>query len=389
MRIEGRRVQIAGSASARTADELLRYGHELIAALTQALCSEGATFLLNVGKEPHSRPDDLSSPPIIFDWTAIEALGECLASGQAQGKTDYGALLTVLATSKTDKQIPDGRRPLWNQLHDADAIRLEYIEPGWAAGAVRRARQAELGDVLVVLSGGEGVEHLAQQYVAAGKPVLPFDLQLGSSSEDGSGGAAQLASTALAHPERFVRLTDSVMAATMLSRMSTRNGAAPIETVVRAVIDLLRALESPRAFYVRLLNPEVEEYSAVEQYFRNVVDPIVEHFGYTPVEMGRGPNTFAWMNEAIFDSLHYSSVVVVDLTGLRPNCFMELGYALGHAQRVIVTAMDGTRLPFDSQMIDCRMWSPSTPDDQRKVELSAYWERNIDRPPLVKLPEVP
>ena len=38
--------------------------------------------------------------------------------------------------------------------------------------------------------------------------------------------------------------------------------------------------------------------------------------------------TYAFINVGIFENLHFSSVAVVDVTGERPNCFIELGYAL-------------------------------------------------------------
>ena len=46
--------------------------------------------------------------------------------------------------------------------------------------------------MLIGLSGGEGVEHLAVEYSSKGKPVIPIDLQLGASERDGSGGASRL-----------------------------------------------------------------------------------------------------------------------------------------------------------------------------------------------------
>jgi hypothetical protein len=94
------------------------------------------------------------------------------------------------------------------------------------------------------------------------------------------------------------------------------------------------------------------------------------------------------MNEAIFDSLHYSAVTVVDLTGLRNNCFMEYGYALGRQQQVILTARKGTELPFDTAAIDCYLWEEDVDDTARIVGFEAYWRRNIDRPPLVKPREI-
>jgi hypothetical protein len=382
MDIRGRRIHIAGSAAMGTAPESLRYGHDLIATLIRSLCREGARFLLNVGKEPLAQSDDASSA-LIFDWTAVDVLATELADGRVQPKNDYGRLVTVVAKTKTEGQIPASRRELWERLNHDDAMQHVYLDPGWAAGAVQRARQAQLGDVLIALSGGEGVEHLAQLYVAAGKPVIPFDLDLGSTAGDGTGGAVRLSQIALAHPERFVRTTDSEASAGLIAALSTRGGQAPVESVVTAVVALMRALEPPRAFYVRLLDEKADEYQDVERYFRDVVDPVVQEFGYTPTEMGRGANSFAWMNQAIFDSLHYSALVIADLTGLRPNCFMELGYALGHAQRVLVTAREGTKVPFDAQMFEYRSWNLAAGNAHRIVDFKEYWERNIDRPPLV------
>lgn len=105
--------------------------------------------------------------------------------------------------------------------------------------------------------------------------------------------------------------------------------------------------------------------------------------GYQPCEMGRGENEFAWMNEAIFQSLHHSSVVVVDITGLRSNCFVELGYALGNRQKVIFTARDGTSFPFDVFALEAFLWKdgedPACLDRFRK-----HWQRNINMPRLVR-----
>ncbi|HSH82163.1 MAG TPA: hypothetical protein VLA19_26855 [Herpetosiphonaceae bacterium] len=313
MKIKGRRVHLAGSADAATPDPLLRYAHDVIDKLVRTFAAAGATFLVGVGKEPPARLDDSTSPSIIFDWTALAAAHECLCSGDVAADGPQGRLIAALVTEKTDRQIPTGRRDLWRGLRHAGAVKLEYTEPGWVSGAVRRIRQAQLGDILIGLSGGEGVEHLAQLYVAAGKPVIPLDLAIGSSMHDGSGGAARLARAARAHPTRFVHLADPDAAADLLARTATQQGQAEVSEVVAAVMDLILALEPPSAFYVRLLNDAEPDYEAVERFFRRVVDPTVARLGYRTIEMGRGVNNFAWLNEAIFDRLHYSSVAVVDL----------------------------------------------------------------------------
>jgi hypothetical protein len=384
MEIRGRRIHIAGSAAPDTPDALLRYAHELVDGLVRSLGRAGATFVVGVGKEPLARPEDSSSPSVIFDWTVLATLHELLRDERVAAAGPQGRLVSTVATHKTEGQIPEHQRKVWRGLNDAGAVKMEFTEHGWTAGAVRRKRQAQQGDLLIALSGGQGVEHLAQLYALAGKPVIPLDLNLGASTHDGSGGAARLAKRALAHPERFARFNDPDAAAGLLARTSTRGGTADVQEVIAAVGEVIRSLEPPSAFYVRLLNEKHEDFMPVERFFRYVVTPTVERLGYRPVEMGRGVNDYAWMNEAIFDSLHHSAVTVVDLTGLRNNCFMEYGYALGRQQKVILTAHRETHLPFDTSAIDCHLWNEDAKDEARIADLEAYWRRNIDRPPLVK-----
>ncbi|HKZ01481.1 MAG TPA: hypothetical protein VJ180_04535 [Pyrinomonadaceae bacterium] len=62
--------------------------------------------------------------------------------------------------------------------------------------------------------------------------------------------------------------------------MSTRGGAEDVNIVAGRVIDLMKILCPPMAFYVRLLNPTVTAFSRVEAFFRNVVDSVVEEAGF-------------------------------------------------------------------------------------------------------------
>lgn len=389
MEIRGRRIHIAGSAARDTDHELLGYAHELIRELVRSLGREGATFALGVGREPLADPGDENSPAVTFDWTALSTLHDLLNDGRIEAQGPEGRLISTVATDKTEGQVPESRRGTWQGLREADAVRLEYTKTGWTFGGVRREMQARQGDILIALSGGQGVEHLAQTYAMSGKPVIPLDLNLGSSTNDGSGGAAKLATETLARPERLLKTADMEAAADLLSRTSTRNGDTPVLEVVSAVERLILALEPPAAFYVRMLDESDPEFEHVERFFRHVVDPTVEKLGYSRSEMGRDTTGQAWMNKAIFDALHHSSLVVVDLTGLRNNCFMECGYALGCHLPVMLTARKGTRLPFDASAIDCHFWDDGPRDEPRIFEFERYWRRNKDRPPLVEQRELP
>jgi nucleoside 2-deoxyribosyltransferase len=156
-----------------------------------------------------------------------------------------------------------------------------------------------------------------------------------------------------------------------------------VTEVVNGILHLIKAFRPPTAFYVRLLNNKVAEYAEVEDYFRQVIDPVVMEFGYEPVQMGKSDTTNAWMDVQIFESIHNAGAVIVDLTGVRPNCFTEMGYAFGRGRKVIVTAKDGTAIPFDTSAYEANLWTPAKSVTDKISELKQYWQRNISRPPLV------
>ena len=91
----------------------------------------------------------------------------------------------------------------------------------------------------------------------------------------------------------------------------------------------------------------------------------------------------AFLNVEIFARLHYSELVIVDITGLRPNCFIELGYALGREIPVIVTAQAGTHLPFDQGAIPTYFWALESGIARNQQLLLEFIEKNLPRPSIV------
>ena len=152
-------------------------------------------------------------------------------------------------------------------------------------------------------------------------------------------------------------------------------------------MELLRALERPTVFGVRLLNPKHEKYASVEDYFEGVVKPVVDALGYKLVIVdGRRSSEESIINLEIFTKLHRSNVVIADMTGERPNNFIELGYALGRGHRVMVTAEEGTHNPFDIEPVPTHFWKPSSSASltERKDALLAYWRANATRRRIVE-----
>ena len=264
-----------------------------------------------------------------------------------------------------------------------DAIRSEFLAPGWSAGALQRQSLARISDIMIGISGGQGVEHSAIEYSTHGKPVIPLDVNLGASSNDGSGGATKLFGSALAKPGDFFSVDASASATDLLDETHTYDGKKPQTKVVDAIIKLLNALTPPQIFYVRLMNDKLPDFPNVEKFFRQTVDKLAIDLGFDPYQVDIANVTRPWINQAIFDSLHHSSVVIADITGLRPNCFVELGYAFGNGQKVILTAREGTASPFDISPIGTFVWNENDDPADQINRFRDHWKRNINMPRLV------
>ena len=318
--------------------------------------------------------------PLTFDWTIFSALHKYVDQAPPGSVT----LASTVTTSKTYAQIPEDRMPIWNDLITRGCLAVLPGEWNWFSGAVRRALLASHADVLITLGGGEGVEHYGSLFQARSKPVIPLDLQIGSSSNDGRGGSLRILDRVRSDPRLFFPLLAPDTVNAHLESLATRQGLTTATEIADGVIRFLRTISPPTAFYVRLLNSETSEFDAVERFFRTVVDPFVCRLDYTPVQMGRTPASKPFLNVEIFTRIHESTLVIADLTGMRPNCLVELGYALALGRQVVVSAMKGTDMPFDIQSVDQFIWDPEASDDSTLVKLRDHWRMISGRPALVE-----
>lgn len=384
--ISGRRVHISGSAGFSTEANLTQYAHDLLTHVVRNILKDGGGLVVGVGKEP--RPDSSGgrAPSIVFDWTVLETAAQCLRVGEYAWPMPNDPPIVVVTSGKSEAEIPEERRPLWDSLLLSGWVRVETIREGARSGAMLRERQAQFGDILITLGGGTGVEQLADLYKERRRSVIPLDIPLGASRDDAIIGSEGLARQSRAQPKRFIKLQKPFAGSenARLASIATRGGTVDVNLVSNNLRELLKLLAPPYVFYTRLLNRKHDKFNAVESFFRDVVDPVVEQLGFDRIDMEVDDTEHAFINVAVFDDLHYASAVIADVTGERPNCYIELGYALGHATRVIVTAEEGTRRPFDQDAIPCHFWDSSIPVEKRKEEFADFWRRNIDRPPLIR-----
>jgi hypothetical protein len=378
MNVRGLRVHLTGSASRSCDASLLRAAHQFVRDVSSELVGRGAGLVLGAGDEPRTDGGDSCT----FDWTALEVIGAMPdpAPGWPEGKAGR---FHVVASQRGLEKIPEWRRELWEKFRARRDVGLETSPEGWRMASAIRERQALRGDVLLVLGGGAGAEHLAQTYMDDARPVVPVRADLDSLSNDGKGGGAHLHARALSNVDPFLRLRDGTGSAA--GRLSALNltAASAAEALAMAAVDLIADLRPPRAFFVRLLASDHDDFQAVERFFRTVVDPVVDLAGFIGHEVGRDAPLAAFMNLEIFRGIHTAGLVIADLTGVRPNCMMELGYALGRQRRFIVTARSGTRLPFDPDKLPTYFWSEESAPAERIQHFKQWLDRYIDLPTLI------
>lgn len=373
----GRRIHITGSISVdpaiAPAEEVAR-SREIVESLVKELLRKGATFVIPVDAEK-LREDGL---PICFDWLIWETIQKNLHTRPADAPNP---LVIAVKHHKNEDQIPEQFADLWGALRGSAIVQIESAAH-WNMNSKRMEMQARHGDILLALGGGEGVLFLANLYHDAGKPVIPLNLKLGLAHT----GALRLFEYGLSgnNAQRLFQAEGGTSSHGWLNRieMPARKSAAE---GVRDLLDLLDALVPPKAFVIRLLNPEHADYNDVQDFFDTVVQPVIEgELGYQlTVVDGNQAYEYARIDQEIFAKLHRSRIVLADITGLRANCFLELGYALGRSLPTMLLAKAGTQHPFDIYSLSGHHWKTTGSAEERRRDFRTHWEAIKSRPPLV------
>lgn len=190
--------------------------------------------------------------------------------------------------------------------------------------------------------------------------------------------------------DRFFQTSGATTAHALINRLNfSSHSLNPAR--VSALLEVLTQIRQPVAFAVRLLNPKHPQFKVVDDYFSGVIRPIVEQeLGFDLVTIDGSDNKEPFINQEIFNRLHRSSVVIVDVTGERANCFIELGYALGRGLPTMVCAHDPTELPFDTKPVPTLFWSEADTIEESRRKFREYWQANagcrriVEADPLIR-----
>jgi hypothetical protein len=175
-----------------------------------------------------------------------------------------GPLAVAVQHHKTEEQISDAYANLWDELRASPLVKIENAAH-WNMASKRMEAQARFGDILIALGGAEGVLFLGNLYHDAGKPVVPLNLALCPEIT----GARRLYNFGLTRSQsrRLFQIAEDGDAHDWINKIRF----PPRQSVpdrISVLIELLESLERPKAFAVRLLNPDLPDHADVQNFCR-------------------------------------------------------------------------------------------------------------------------
>lgn len=194
-------------------------------------------------------------------------------------------------------------------------------------------------DAVVLVGGGDGTLRAANWARISKKPLLPVTV---------FGGAAQriFDREIEAFDQRYGDCVER-------SRYEDLNSVtSDWAELARTVVALAEHLTMPRNVAVIMSYQPDDKLNEVYE----AICTVCSHFKYKARRVEQ-ENTVGRIVPEIMKQIEQSAFVVGDLTGMRHNVFYELGYAEGLRKQVVLTARQGTPLPFDIHDHPVIFWS--------------------------------
>jgi len=236
--MNGKYIFISGSANPSCPQRKLDAAQEFVARFTGEVLRRGGGVVVLAGAEPSTNVE--RDAPIIFDWVALREVAR-YARGTAEFPRKYARI--VMSDEARESKIDDNNLMLLRDLQHQGVIELLTVERELYTGGKYREVMTDNADAMLAIGGGKGTYSAGDAMTERGKPILPLDLQLGSSADDGDGALA-LYWDLTAEPLRFFPNTGQDVA-NRIDLLSLERGINDVPSVARTAAEMLtRELES-------------------------------------------------------------------------------------------------------------------------------------------------
>ncbi len=203
-------------------------------------------------------------------------------------------------------------------------------------------------DVVIIIGGWDGTQYAASWARLADKPIVPvatFGLA-----------AADIFNDELATFDRRYSSKITLDEYQCLNRLLPDSSDATLASFAKEVVCLAERLVKPsEAFVIMSFAQRGELTDAYDTFVR-----ACEKAGYKAFKVDEHLDPKQRIVPGIVSAIRRSAFVIVDLTDPRPNVYYELGYANALGKDVVVTAKEGTTLPFDVYDVPTLYWDSQT-----------------------------
>ena len=196
-------ILISGSAGLSRQPEKLDLAIEFVQCFTSEVLRRGGGLVVLAGAE-ESTKDQLGIPHI-FDWVVLREVNQ-YARTTTDSPRCYAKV--VMSDAATESKIDDTNLLTLKELQQRNVIKIHHIRRKVFTGGEYRKAELDLADAMLAIGGGKGTYSIGTKMMAAGKPVLPLDLNLGAFQNDVDG-AVTLNREMMSQPNRFFPNTHS------------------------------------------------------------------------------------------------------------------------------------------------------------------------------------
>ena len=183
--MKDRFVFISGSAGQSCPADKLDVASQFIRSFTGEVLRSGGGIVVLAGDEASVK--DEHGVPHVFDWVALREV-ERYANSTTESSRPYARV--IMSDKARESKIDDAGLRLLRNLEQRNAVELCHIRREVFTGGVYRRVMIEQSDAMLAIGGGKGTYAAGTGMIELGKPVLPLDLQLGSTADNGEGAVA-------------------------------------------------------------------------------------------------------------------------------------------------------------------------------------------------------
>ncbi len=191
-------ILLSGSASPSCPADKLLIASRFVKNFTGEVLRQGGGVVVLAGDEESTK--DEHGAPHVFDWLALR---EVETYAETTTEVPRPCARIVMSDAAPESKFGPVNLRLLRNLQQRNVVELCPIRREVFTGGEYRKVMIERADAMIAMGGGKGTYSAGIEMVAQGKPVLPLDLQLGSTVEDGDG-AVVLHREFMSDPGRFL-----------------------------------------------------------------------------------------------------------------------------------------------------------------------------------------